>query len=124
MYFLRNTSIKGKQTLIVLVTSGVALLLACLAFASYEVMTFRATMEQNLSTLAEIIGNNSSAALDFGDPKAAKETLSALRAEPNIVGGCIYTTKGEVFAVYVRSGNEATFSPPPFQAEGNHFNED
>jgi PAS domain S-box-containing protein len=124
MQFLRNTSIKGKQTLIVLLTSGVALLLACGAFAAYEVMTFRATMEQDLSTLAEIIGNNSSAALDFADPKTAKETLSALRAQPNIVAGCIYTAKGEVFAVYVRSGNEATFTPPPVQVEGYHFSSD
>jgi uncharacterized membrane protein affecting hemolysin expression len=99
MQFLQKTSIKRKQTLIVMLTSGVALLLACGAFATYEVMAFRTAMVQNLSTLAEIIGNNSSAALDFSDPKAAKETLSALRAQPNIVAGCIYTAKGEVFAV-------------------------
>jgi hypothetical protein len=87
MQFLRNTSIKRKQTLIVMLTSGIALVMACVAFATYEVVTFRAAMEQNLSTLAEMIANNTSAALDFGDPKAAVETLSALRAEPNIEGG-------------------------------------
>jgi len=124
MQFLRKTSIKGKQTLIVMLTSGVALLLACMAFASYEVTTFRTAMVQNLSTLAEIIGNNSSAALDFADPKTAKETLSALRAEPNIVAGCIYTAKGEVFAVYVRSGNEAAFLPPALQADSYYFSKD
>jgi len=123
MASLRNTSIKDKQTLIVLLTSGVALLLACAAFAAYELMTFRSTMEQNLSTLADIIGSNSAAALDFGDPKAAKETLSALRAQPNIVGGCIYTAKGEVFAVYDRDGGTQTFVPPPLQPEGTHFGE-
>ena len=66
MQRLRKTSIKGKQTLIVMLTSGLALLLACVAFSSYELITFRAAMIDNLSTLAEIIGNNSSAALDFG----------------------------------------------------------
>ena len=112
MQFLKKTSIKGKQTLIVVLTSGAALLLACAAFATYEVMTFRATMVDNLSTLTEIIGNNSSAALDFSDPKAATETLSALRAQPNIKGACIYTSKGNVFAVYDRANDGKTFSPP------------
>jgi PAS domain S-box-containing protein len=124
MHFLQNTSIKGKQTLIVMLTSGVALLLACVAFSSYEVMTFRAAMVENLSTLTEIIGDNSSAALDFSDPKAAKETLSALQAEPNIEAGCIYTAKGQVFAVYQRSGNRTAFEPPVVQLDNQNFSKD
>jgi len=121
MQFLQKTSIKGKQTFIVMLTSGVALLLACAAFASYEVRTFRSAMVENLSTLAEIIGNNSSAALDFSDPKAAKETLSALHAEPHIVAGCIYTAKGEVFAVYDRPDNGNAFIPPARQNNSTRF---
>jgi PAS domain S-box-containing protein len=121
MHFLKKTSIKRKQTLIVMLTSGVALLLACAAFAAYEVMTFRAAMVDNLSTLAEIIGNNSSAALDFSDPKTAKETLSALQAEPNIERACIYTNKGEIFAVYARPGDSLTFIPPAPQTDRIYF---
>jgi PAS domain S-box-containing protein len=121
MHFLKKTSIKSKQTLIVMLTSGVALLLACAAFGFYEVLTFRATMEQNLSTLADIIGDNSSAALDFSDPKAATETLFALKAQPNIEGACIYTAKGDVFALYDRPNDNITFKPPLLQADGNHF---
>jgi len=124
MQFFRNASIKRKQTLIVMLTSGVALLLACTAFASYEVMTFRTAMVQNLSTLAEIIGNNTSAALDFSDPKAAKETLSALRVEPNIEVACIYTKSGEVFAVYERSTNEKVFIPSTLQVDNHYFSKD
>ena len=107
-----------------MLTSGLALLLACVAFAAYEVMAFRTAMVQNLSTLAEIIGNNTSAALDFSDPKAAKETLSALRAQPNIEAGCIYTVKGEVFAVYERTGNENAFVPPKLQQNTEYFSKD
>ncbi|HEV3272746.1 MAG TPA: CHASE sensor domain-containing protein [Candidatus Methylacidiphilales bacterium] len=121
MQLLHKTSIKSKQTLIVMLTSGVALLLACGAFASYEVMTFRAAMVENLSTLAEIIGNNSSAALDFSDPKTAKETLAALHAEPNIVAACVYTAKGGVFAVYDRPNDGNAFIPPACQSNNTHF---
>jgi PAS domain S-box-containing protein len=124
MTFLKKTSIKRKQTLIVMLTSGVALLLACVAFSSYEVMTFRAAMVENLSTLTAIIGDNSSAALDFADPKAAKETLSALQAEPNIEAGCIYTAKGQVFAVYQRPGNGTAFEPPVVQLDNQYFSKD
>jgi two-component system, NtrC family, sensor kinase len=122
--FLQNTSIKCKQALIVVLTSGVALTFACLAFASYEVLTFRTEMVEKLSTLTEIIGNNSAAALDFSDPKSAKETLSALQAEPHIVAGCIYTAKGDVFAVYERSGNATAFVPPAFERDGQYFDKD
>ena len=125
MQFLQNTSIKGKQTLIVMLTSSVALLLACAAFSFYEVMTFRAAMVQNISILAEVIGNNSSAALDFSDPKAATEALSALRAEPNIEGACIYTSKGDVFAVYDRGVKDGkTFLPPARKTNHIEFSKD
>jgi PAS domain S-box-containing protein len=122
--FLRKTSINHKQTLIVMLASGVALLLACAAFATYEVMTFRAVMEQNLSTLADIIGNNSAAALDFSDPKAARETLAALHTEPHIEGACIYTASGDVFAVYDRANDGKRFFPPAGPADGPYFSQD
>jgi len=124
MQFLRNTSIKRKQTLIIMLTSGVALLLACVAFASYEVIAFQTTMEQDLSILAEIIGNTTSAAIEFGDPKSATETLSALRAEPNISAACIYTNKGEVFATYDRSNDGKLFTPPSHQTNHIYFSKD
>jgi len=124
MQFFRNASIKRKQTLIMMLTSGVALLLACVAFASYEVMTFRTAMVEKLSTLAEIIGNNTSAALDFSDPKAAKETLSALSVEPNIRAACIYTKNGEVFAVYERSPNDQAYIHPVLQVDNHDFSKD
>jgi len=121
MTSLRKTSIKHKLTLLVLLTSSVALALACAAFMAYEVTSFRSKMGDNLASLAQIIGDNSSAALDFGDAKAATETLSALHADHNIRGGCIYTTKGEIFAVYDRPNDSQLFSAPAHPGEGIHF---
>src|SRR6266567_886839 len=108
----QKASIQRKQTWIIMLTCCVALLLACATFVTYELLTFRKEMTRNLTTLAEIIGNNSTAALDFNDEKAAEETLAALRAEPNIVAACLYTKNGEVFARYSRDGS-GTFQPPP-----------
>jgi two-component system, sensor histidine kinase len=86
MLSFRNLSLRRKQTLIIMLTSSIVLFLACAAFSIYEVITFRKVMVQHLSTLAEIVGNNTSAALDFDKSDSAVETLSALQVEPGIIG--------------------------------------
>src|SRR5205814_977403 len=104
-----KASIQRKQTWIIMLTCCVALLMACASFVVYDLLTFRKQMTLNLTTLANIIGNNSTAALDFNDEKAAEETLAALRAEPNIVAACLYTRMGQVFARYSRDPSAAGF---------------
>ena len=121
MFSFRNLSIRRKQMFIIMLTSSIALLLACAVFVAYEVLAFRKTMVENLSTLAEIVGDNTSAALDFNDANSATETLSALKAEPAIIGACIYGQHGDVFARYDRANDHLTFTPPPAQTEGHSF---
>jgi len=121
MKLFRTASIQRKQTLIILLTAAVALLLACAAFAAYEVITFRKAMLNRLVTLGEIVGDNSAVAMDFNDPKAAEETLSALKKQPNVVGACIYLKNGRLFAVYDRAGDGKTFVSPKFQMSGHSF---
>src|SRR5215471_382922 len=125
MLSFRNLSIRRKQLLIIMLTSSIALLLACTAFTAYELVTFRKGMVRNLSTLAEIVGNNTAAALDFTDTTAASETLSALKAEPDIIGACVYAKKGGIFARYDRPSNATSFQPPvaPLE-EGYTFQKD
>jgi PAS domain S-box-containing protein len=121
MGLFQRISLQRKQTLIVMLTSGVVLLLACITFATYDVITFRRAMISNLSTLAEIVGNNSIAALDFDDPKSAEETLSALRAEPSVETGCIYNKAGNVFAIYSRTPQNETSLPLALEFNGEYF---
>src|SRR6266576_1908945 len=121
MRLFQNMSLRHKQTLSIMATSSIVLLLACAAFSIYEVITFRKSMVEHLSTLAEMVGNNTSAALDFNDSKSALETLSALRAEPGIIGACIYTKGGEPFADYDRPNDDITFAPPALRTEGYAF---
>ncbi|HEY3916010.1 MAG TPA: PAS domain S-box protein [Verrucomicrobiae bacterium] len=113
MDYFQRASIKRKQVLINMVTTTVALFLACAGLTAYEVLTFRSAMVSNLSTLGEIIGNNTASALEFSYPKAAEDTLSALKAESHIVGAGVYSTDGKVFATYKRAGSVDSFTPPP-----------
>ena len=55
MLRLQDISIKRKLTLIIMIASSVALLLISAAFVTYEVITFRRTLTDDLSTLAEIV---------------------------------------------------------------------
>ncbi len=121
MQILQNMSIRRKQVLIIMLTTTVALLLACAAFTAYEVITFRATTVKNLSKLAKIISSNTSAALDSGNPQSAEEALAALRFQPNIIGACVFSGNGNIFARYDRTNDKMTFPPPKFQKEGHSF---
>jgi signal transduction histidine kinase len=121
MRLFQNTSLRRKQTLIILLTSSIVLLLACAAFVAYDVATFRRQLVRDVSVLADVIGNNCAAALDFNDPKAAGETLGSLRAKPDIITACIYDRHRELFAQYQRDGTNAVAALPNIKASGHEF---
>ena len=106
MQFLKNLSIKRKLILIVLVTTGAALFLASIALITHDFIRFRSETKRALISTANIIGMNSTAALEFGDPGAGKETLSALMENPCIVSAAIYTQEGDLFATYNSPGGK------------------
>jgi HAMP domain-containing protein len=100
----RNHSIRRKQMLILMLTSTVSLLLACAAFVAYDVSRFGREMVASMSSLAEVVGKNTTAAIDFDDPSNAAQTLAALQGVPSIVVAHVHTPDGEIFASYTRSG--------------------
>src|ERR1019366_1576633 len=64
--------------------------------------SFRLALVRNVSMQAQIIGDNTVSALVFNDPQSAEQTLSALRANPNLMYAQIYTRDGQPFAGYWR----------------------
>ncbi len=123
MFKVRNYSISQKLTWMNMLVSGAALLLACAAFAAYELEDFRATMVRGLSIQAQIVGANSASALLFNDPSAAGSTLSALEAAPNIRAAVIYSPTGQPFAIWLRNPAEklSPASVPSGQTEFSRF---
>lgn len=121
MLAFRNYSIRQKLTWMNMLVSGAALLLACTAFAGYELADFRQTLVRSLSIQAQIVGANSASALLLKDPDGARETLAALRAAPDIVSGSVFDSSGKLFARYSREGN---ISAAPLEAlPGNAIEE-
>lgn len=123
----RDLPIRQKLTWVNILTSGVALALACLAFIAYDVFTFRQAMARQLATQAELVGYSCTSALVFNDRAAAMQTLRALKAEPHIIAAVIYTKEGEPFANYLRydaQGIPPLPSPPPGKTDGHLFRND
>jgi signal transduction histidine kinase len=105
-------SISTRLTMMNMLVSGVALLLACAGFFAYDQISVRASLVRTLSAQAQIIGSNSVAALLFGDPQAATQTLSALKSSSNIASVGILSRDGRPFAEYNReAGDEALTLP-------------
>ena len=121
MRFLRDVSLKGKLMVIIMLTSSVALLLACAAFVLYEVLLFRKDVVDDLTVKADVIGSQSTAALKFRDPRAAAEILEKLKAEKRIVAACIYGHDGQVLAKYQRPDAQGNFAPPQPRYNGYTF---
>ena len=124
MFSVPGYSITAKLTRMNMLVSGAALLIACVAFVAYDRVTFQQTMVHNLSIQAQMAGSNSVSPLMFNDPQAAENTLSALKAAPDVVSAGIYTPDGRPFATYWRDGKaQALTLPqiPPNQTEIHWF---
>ncbi len=119
-----NSSIRRQLTHVVLCTSLFGLGIVCAVFELYERASFRRTLSEELSTLADTVGANSAASLTFNDRKSAEEVLAGLGAEHHIVAACLYNTSGQAFAEYRRSGIGQEFRIAFSQEEGAHFARD
>lgn len=120
MRSFQNLAIAKKLMGIITLAASVALLLAGTAFIIYELNTYRDAATNDLNTIAHMIAGTSTAALAFGDPTAATETLNTLRGESHIEAACIYRRNGRPLAKYVRDGNAASIPAVPL-VEGPRF---
>jgi signal transduction histidine kinase len=100
MSFLRPYSLSARLTRMNLFVSGAVLLLAALAFFSYDLLSFRQTLIKNLDAEAQIVGENTIAAIEFNDPQSAATTLNSLDRAPDVSGATLVTGDGLVLARY------------------------
>ena len=114
----RSFSIRAKLIAMVMVTTCAALAFAGGALAVFEVMNHRRTLAKELSTIAAILAENSTAALAFDNSQDAEGVLAALAAQSNIMSGCLYATDGTLFASYLRPGTGASCPPPQPEVAG------
>jgi PAS domain S-box-containing protein len=102
------------------ITCG-SLIVAGAAFISYDVYTFRQESVHDLQTLARVVASNSTAALTFDDPDAARNVLSQLHYREHVAAACLYDAEERPIASYLRSNRTCMASAPPVQADAAQF---
>ena len=118
---LRNLSIRRKLTAIVMLTSGVAVILASALFLAYDYSSFKQQMVTDLETTAEGLGLQAYPALDAesassGVGTQARETLAfiagSLRAYPSVEHAVIFDANGRAAGGQERNILQERPTPP------------
>jgi len=118
---LRDVSIRWKLKLIIMITSGIALLFASAALMFRDINKTRKNLRSDLASLAQVIGTNSIGAIVFDDRDTAETNLAALSAKPYVVLSCIYDRDGQPFAVFVHQDEKDRLSIPTLREPGQYF---
>jgi methyl-accepting chemotaxis protein len=96
--------------LLIMLTTGLALVLASVCFVVADAITARRAIIRGLELDADSVGSTCTAALRFDDKQTAEEALAIMRNEPHVLTAALYTEKGDVFATYRRS--DGAGAPP------------
>ncbi|GJL52576.1 MAG: hypothetical protein NPIRA01_38030 [Nitrospirales bacterium] len=99
--------LKVKLLLIMLATTGIALLSSYGILILNDLYLLRQASVRELAIHANVVGANSTAALAFHDADAAEEILTGLRFHPDITQAVIYDRDGEMLARYGLEGQAA-----------------
>ena len=111
----RDIPIRRKLVIMIMLTTTSALLLSGVGVVISDSILLRSYLERDLSSLARIIADNSTAAVAFEDPKSAADMLATLKARTHLVSACIYRANGTVLARYYRAlkTSPSPVCPPP-----------
>ena len=118
---LRDIPLAHKLTAIIMVTSCTVLLLACAGVALHEYLEFHENVNQQMSTLGEVVARNATAALAFNDSRTAGELLASLHAEPDLLRAAVFSLDGKVFAQYRRDPGAEVAAHLALRPDGTYF---
>ncbi|HWQ90850.1 MAG TPA: CHASE sensor domain-containing protein, partial [Clostridia bacterium] len=102
MVFFQNWPIKSRLVLLSMLSSTIALLLACSAFVIHEQITAKTRLDRYYLALARVTGENCAAGLTFNEPDSVEQTLGSLRGESAIISATVLDRQGAFFAEFKR----------------------
>ena len=100
MNLFSSRTFKGKLSALIVMTTGLALLIAVFAFTLNDNISVKKSIQTRLETQAKIFADTSVTALLFHDQKASEEILASLEADQSIVQAAIYDVDGSRYATY------------------------
>ena len=98
MTSLRDISVGRKMLIALTLSAGIALLVMLVVVSASSLYRLKHQTQQQLTALADVTGQNSQAALVFGDAQSARDTLSNLRSNALVATAAIYDDAGRLFA--------------------------
>ncbi len=119
--FIRNLSINRKLLLILIFSSITSLLFAGVFLVMLEVSEFQHNTKDDLTTLAQIVGSRSTAALMFEDESLANENLAVFNNLPDVQAACLYDANNAVFAKLQKNEGAEWSCPASTAAEVTRF---
>jgi signal transduction histidine kinase len=118
---LVSLSIRRKLIVIILLTTSVVFLLSAAAFFTYDHITLRKRMVEDITVLARLIDANASAFMLFNEQEPASASLATLRAQPRVLSARLYTTEGQLLASYLRGDQDGPPAAPAIDHDGYAF---
>jgi signal transduction histidine kinase/ActR/RegA family two-component response regulator len=101
-----------KLVAMALATTMLTLLAATTGLIGFDIWRYRIAAADDVESLAQVIAENSAAALAFADPEAATETVATTRVRPTVIRVCLYLPDDTLFASYARPGSPPCASHP------------
>ncbi len=115
MSFVERLTFRGKLTLVILATSGLALALAAIGIIGHGVLTARDDVESQLRVAAQHLGSSASAALQFEDSVNATRYLKSFEFSPHVRAAALFlSSDGSLLGEFHRESER--FEIPPFSA--------
>ena len=112
MTLLPAASIRQKLAALLMITSSAVLVLASIAYVTWDYVRFRRDMATGLNAQAELVLDNAAAALTFDDVATARESLEMLSINPQVRLACLYRSDRSLFTE-VRFDDSSQEGPCP-----------
>ena len=117
----RPLSLRQKILLVIMLTTAAALFTGGLTMGVRDQEQARVELVDRTRVLSRAVGSHCGGAVLVRDAQRARESLEALRAEPQIEEACLFDNAGQVVATFRKDGRQQSFQTPPAQPAGHAF---
>jgi signal transduction histidine kinase len=103
---VRDLPFERKLKVALLLVTLAAIVPASAAFLTYQWFSLQKVFSRQVEMLAQVVGDQTCAALEFRQAPQAEGILRTLRAERQIESAALYDVEGRLFARFLRDGEQ------------------
>lgn len=113
--FYKSLPIVQQLFVLALVSTGIALLTACLIFYIFNIALLRHSLESELAIIAHHLDEHLSELLEKGDVSTdqIQKELNLLKNDDKIIMACLYNREGKIVAKYYKGDDIPSFPIAP-----------